>query len=373
MPGILSSPDNGLSENVAKYISDVSFFDGLIHSREMKVNALTPVGYVYAARNSILPNVIKIGVCWDLNLHSCRLNDESQHPKIKKYGEKMVKERLQWLASNANLPAAGQFEIISYFATKHPYKAKWKMHEHFYNFKVANNKWAEFFVVDCKAVCDHFDFFTSFHNLPSFTLDLKGGGGALDLKGPSSTTRTNMSIISTQQLTSRGSWDTPIIPKLISQLSSFSNSTSQKDNSSTSLTSQQQQDNASTFGTSQQQQNNSITSLTSQLQQDNSITSLTSQQQQDNSSTSLTSQEDQEKSSPPPQCKPSRRDRRAKIARKSKTNEEAHPGLFIAEMTSGLHISLGPCWATKHYDSQDQDAHPLIVVHMVIPSRGKPF
>jgi hypothetical protein len=44
-------------------------------------------------------------------------------------------------------------------------------------------------------------------------------------------------------------------------------------------------------------------------------------------------------------------------------------GLFVAEMSNGVHISLGQCWATAHYNSLRPQSPPLYVVHMAVPMR----
>jgi hypothetical protein len=43
-------------------------------------------------------------------------------------------------------------------------------------------------------------------------------------------------------------------------------------------------------------------------------------------------------------------------------------GLFIAEMSNGLHVSLGQCWATAHYHN---GTPPVYVVHMPVAMRKK--
>ena len=44
-------------------------------------------------------------------------------------------------------------------------------------------------------------------------------------------------------------------------------------------------------------------------------------------------------------------------------------GLFVAEMSNGVHVSMGRCWATTHYNTLDPDSPPVCVVHMCVPMR----
>jgi hypothetical protein len=44
-------------------------------------------------------------------------------------------------------------------------------------------------------------------------------------------------------------------------------------------------------------------------------------------------------------------------------------GLFVAELSNGLHISLGPCWATLHHNILHAGSSPVCVIHMPLPIR----
>jgi hypothetical protein len=308
MAGLLDTP------LTAKYISSIGFWDGIIHKREMRNEvAIRTSGYIYAARCSLIPNVVKIGVCWDTNLNIRQLQDEKQKEQIAKNGQRMVTERLGWLASQSQLP--GTFEIIAGFATRNPYKTKWRMHDYFSRFRLSSNIWPEFFIMEDKVVCDKFAMAVTSGNLPCFSLAA--------VKLPAVVSNKGTFTLSSLQSSKTVAWDIPLIPKLLA------------------------------------------------LNQDlSSNEDLSPNSNQDLSSNEDLSQSSSQEESPTVQKKKTRNARRCNGRGRL---HEGQPGLFIAEMNCGVHISLGPCWATKHYDNQQKDAHPLIVIHMVIPSRGEPF
>jgi len=176
-----------------------------------------------------------------------------------------------------------------------------------------------------KVVCDKFAMTVASGNLPCFPLP------AVKLHAKVSNKSNFMP--SSLQSSKTVAWDIPLIPKLLAL-------------------------------------NQDLSPNSNQDLSPNSNEDLSPNSNQDLSSNEDLSQSSSQEESPTVQKKKTRNARRCNGRDRL---HEGQPGLFIAEMNCGVHISLGPCWATKHYDNQQKDAHPLIVIHMVIPSRGEPF
>ena len=351
-----------------RYLDKISSCDSFTHRREKlqmrDLNQCYTMGYVYAAWCPLFPTAVKIGAFWDPNLDS-RKYDRDHHLTFINSGETKVSTTLERLAEEANLPR--KFEIIAGIATRNPYSTKWRAHQHFQKFN-APPPWTEFFAIHQNTAVSYFRNLSIELNLPFFPRsispfhfkDLTIQNTSLPLPTPQTTAapRPNAWIIplycskpqespaTPQRLCA---WDVPLIPKITANVP-IAQSESIPGPSSTQEQEKEQLEN--------------------KLQQPMEVASEESDCcDEDIASNSVISDGTTATAGSDSTTKRKKRTRPKKKYNDYCQIEATTQGLFVAEMSNGMHISMGQCWATKHYNSLDPDSPPVYVVHMPLPTR----
>lgn len=336
------------SKDDEKYLDKISSCDSFTHRRETlqikDLNGRATMGYVYAAWCPLFPKVVKIGAYWDPEFQNSREISAESRNTFMTSGESKVSIILDRLSQEAHLPH--KFELIAGFATMSPYRSKQIAHEYFRKFR-APTPWIEFFGIQKTTIVSYFRNVSSKYNLPFFSPYM-----SLPLPTPQAilaSPKTNAWTVPLNSKTSSlqphctnkmdtaavvgrllGAWAVPLIPKIVAATAP---------------------------------QHISLSSAPGEGHQAHMSESDCCDVDSREGSDSTT--------------KTKRKRRKTKKGGGGDgvgggwalDGDATTQGLFVAEMSNGVHVSMGPCWATTHYNTLDPDSPPVCVVHMCVPMR----
>jgi hypothetical protein len=344
------------SKDDEKYLDKISSCDSFTHRRETfqikDLNGRATMGYVYAAWCPLFPKVVKIGAYWDPEFLNFREISAECRNTFMTNGEFKVSIILDRLSKEAHLPH--KFELIAGFATMSPYRSKQIAHEYFRKFR-APTPWIEFFGIQKTTIVSYFRNVSSKYNLPFFSQYMslplpttqailaspKTNAWTVPLYSKTSSSSPQPAHCSNKMdraaVVGRllGAWAVPLIPKIVAATAPQHISLS-----------------PTSGGEGQAQMSESDYCDVDSREGDDTTTAETSD---------FTTKTKRKRSKNKKTC--------GDGGDWVLDGDSVTQGLFVAEMSNGVHVSMGRCWATTHYNTLDPDSPPVCVVHMCVPMR----